>query len=62
MISIPFEFMVYIVAILVAVTISIIYYIFDLKRTDEENRVKKNSMASTHGATIEYIIKYKEKK
>ena len=62
MISIPFEFMVYIVAILVAVTLSIIYYIFDLKRTDEENRVKKNSMASTHAATIEYIIKYKEKK
>ena len=62
MISIPFEFMVYIVAILVAVTLSIIYYIFDLKRTDEENRVKKNSMASTYGATIEHIIKYKEKK
>jgi len=62
MISIPFEFMVYIVAILVAVTLSIIYYIFDLKRTDEENRVKKNSMASAYGATIEHIIKYKEKK
>ncbi|MEC9206086.1 MAG: hypothetical protein VYE31_02715 [Pseudomonadota bacterium] len=62
MINIPLEFMIYVIAIPIAVTLSITYYIFDLKRTDEENKVKKNSVTSTHGVTIEHIIKYKEEK
>tara|TARA_Y100000590_G_scaffold80464_1_gene89369 strand:- start:10022 stop:10198 length:177 start_codon:yes stop_codon:yes gene_type:complete len=44
MISIPFEFMIYIISGLIAIGISITYYLFDLKRTNEETEVRKNSL------------------
>ena len=44
MISIPFEFMIYIISGLIAIAISITYYLFDLKRTNEETEVRKNSL------------------
>ncbi len=62
MINIPLEFMIYIISALVAAAISIIYYIFDLKRTDEENKVRKNSVEGSRDITLQQTITYRRYK
>ena len=57
MINIPIEFMVCIFSALVATAISVIYYIFDSKRTDEEEVAKKSFMLDTYDVVIQEIIK-----
>ncbi len=56
MIDIPSEFMIYIISGLVAIVISGIYHFFDLKRTDEETEVRKNSVV---GQQIKPLRRYK---
>ena len=62
MINIPPEFMIYVIAIPIAIALSIAYYIFDLKRTNEEDEVKKNSITNIYGVTIDQIIKHRGEK
>ncbi len=62
MINIPLEFMIYIISALVAAAISIIYYIFDLKRTDEENKVRKNSVEGSHDMILQQTTTYRRYK
>ena len=62
MINIPLEFMIYIISALVAAAISIIYYIFDLKRTDEENKVRKNSVEGSCDMILQQTTTYRRYK
>ena len=62
MINIPIEFMVCIFSALVATAISVIYYIFDSKRTDEEEVAKKSFMLDTYDVVIQEITKLRRHK
>ena len=62
MINIPLEFMIYVISALVAAAIAIIYYIFDLKRTDEENKVRKNSVEWSRDMTLQQTTTYRRYK
>ena len=62
MINIPIEFMVCIFSALVATAISVIYYIIDSKRTDEEEVAKKSFMLDTYDVVIQEIIKLRRHK
>jgi hypothetical protein len=62
MINIPLEFITYVISALAAATISVTYYIFDLKRTDEENKVRKNSVEGSHDMTLQQTTNYRRYK
>ena len=62
MINIPLEFMIYIISALVAAAISVIYYIFDLKRTYEENEVRKNSIEGSRDMALQQTTNYRRYK
>lgn len=62
MINIPSEFMIYIISALVATGISVIYYIFDLKRTHEENKVRKNSIEGSRDMALQQTTNYRRYK
>ena len=62
MINIPLEFMIYIISALVAAAISVIYYIFDLKSTYEENEVRKNSIEGSCDMALQQTTNYRRYK
>ena len=54
--------MIYIISALVAAGISVIYYIFDLKRTHEENKVRKNSIEGSRDMALQQTTNYRRYK